>query len=75
MQRDPFSRWLFGLAGGVGLFLLLPRAVRFVVKTFFLGVFSEVLTVVIAGLLTEKAAESIAEGASSTPAARHTTAR
>lgn len=59
MQRDPLTRWLLGLFGGVGLFLLLPRAVRFVLKTFVLGVLSEVVTVVVAGLLTAKAAESV----------------
>lgn len=61
MQRDPLSRWLIGLFGGVSLFFILPRAVRFMFKTFFVGVLAEVVTIVAAGLLTEKAAESVTE--------------
>ncbi len=61
MNRDPLSRWLFGLLGGAGLFLLLPRAVRFVFKNFFFSILAEVVTVVIAGLLAEKAVDAAGE--------------
>lgn len=61
MPRDPLSRWFLGLFGGAALFLLLPRAVRFVFKNFFFGVLAEVVTVVIAGLLTEKAVDAASE--------------
>ncbi len=61
MQNDPFTRWIVGLLGGLGLFLILPRAARFLFKTFFVGVFAEVVTVIIAGLLTEKAVDKVGE--------------
>ncbi len=63
MQRDPFSRWLLGALGGAGLLLILPRAVRFVLKNFLFGVVAEVVTVVVAGLLTQKAAAQVADEA------------
>lgn len=70
MQRDPLTRWLLGLLGGVSLFLILPRAVRFMFKTFFVGVMAEVVAVIAAGLLTEKAVDSVSERSSSAPAKR-----
>lgn len=61
MNSNPFSKYLIGLVGGLGLFLLLPRALRFVIKNFFLGVTAEVITVIAAGLLAKKAAGRIGD--------------
>ena len=51
------AKWLFGFFGAIAAFLLLPKTVKYLIRRFFWSVFAEVVTVVIAGLLTEKAAE------------------
>jgi hypothetical protein len=61
MDSNPFSKYLIGLVGGLGLFLLLPRALRFVIKNFLVGVAAEVVTVIVAGLLAKKAAGRIGD--------------
>lgn len=53
------SKWLFGFFGALAAFLLLPRTVKFLIRRFIWGVLAEVVAVVVAGLLTEKAAERI----------------
>lgn len=52
---DPIVRWLLGFFGAVFGFMLLPRALKFVVRRFILGTFSEIIAIVLTGLLTEKA--------------------
>ncbi|HEX7121980.1 MAG TPA: hypothetical protein VF178_06365 [Gemmatimonadaceae bacterium] len=53
------AKWAFGFFGAMAAFLLLPRAVRFFVKRLVWGVLGEVIAVVVAGLLAEKAAERV----------------
>lgn len=45
---------LLGFLGVTATFLLLPKTVKYVFRRFFLGIVSEVVAVVITGLLTEK---------------------
>ncbi len=61
MNGNPFSKYIIGLIGGMGVFLILPRAVRFLIRNFFVGVAAEVVTVIMAGLLAEKAADRIGD--------------
>ncbi len=61
MNSNPFSKYIFGLIGGMGVFLLLPRALRFLIRNFFVGVAAEVVTVIMAGLLAQKAANRIGD--------------
>jgi len=51
------TRWLFGFFGAAAVFMLLPRTIKFLIKRFVWGVLAEVVAVVIAGLLAEKAAD------------------
>lgn len=45
---------LLGFLGVTATLLLLPKTVKYVIRRFFLGIVSEVVAVVITGLLTEK---------------------
>jgi hypothetical protein len=62
MNSNPFSNWILGLVGGLGLFFLLPRAIRFLIRNFFVGVAAEVVTVLVAGLMAQKAADRLGDG-------------
>lgn len=53
------AKLLFGFFGVTAVFLLLPRTVKYLIKRFIWGVAGEVVAVMIAGLLTEKAAERV----------------
>jgi hypothetical protein len=53
-ERKAFVNLLAGFFGVVGAFLILPRALRFFSKRFAFGIISEIITVMITGLLTEK---------------------
>ncbi len=55
------AKWLFGFFGAIAVFLLLPRTVKYLIKKFIFGVAGEVVAVVVAGLLAEKAAERVAQ--------------
>lgn len=57
--QDSASKLFLGFFGTILAFFLLPKTIKFVIRRFLLGVISEVLTVVITGLLTEKAVERI----------------
>ena len=59
--RDPLVKWLLGFFGAILGFLLLPRAFKLFVRRFVLGTISEIVTIVIAGLLTGKAVDYISE--------------
>lgn len=50
---------LFGFFGVTAAFLLLPKTIKFVVRRFILGIFSEIVAVVITGLLAEKLVDVI----------------
>jgi hypothetical protein len=57
-HRDPSQQTLInllmGFFGVLGAFLFLPRVLRFFGKRFAFGIVSEIVTIAITGLLTEK---------------------
>lgn len=57
--RNPFATYLLGFLGVIFVFKVLPRALRFMGKRFFVGILGEIVAVVITGLLTEKAVEAL----------------
>ncbi len=57
--RGSLTKWLVGFFGSVLAFLLLPKTIKFFIRRFVLGVIGEVVAVVIAGLLTEKAIDKV----------------
>ena len=59
--RDPLVKWFLGFFGALFGFLLLPRAFKLFVRRFVLGTISEIVTIIIAGLLTGKAVDYISE--------------
>jgi hypothetical protein len=52
--RQAFINLLTGFFGVLGAIFILPRALRFFGKRFAFGIVSEIVTIVITGLLTEK---------------------
>ena len=56
---DPLVKWFLGFFGAMFGFLLLPRALKAFFRRFLLGTFSEIVAIVVAGLLTEKAVDLI----------------
>lgn len=52
---------LLGFLGVTAAFFLLPKTVKYVIRRFFLGIISEIVAVVITGLLTEKMVDYIGE--------------
>ncbi len=54
---------LLGFFGGLATLFILPRALKFVGRRFFLSALGEVAAVVVAGLLTEKAVDRAARPA------------
>lgn len=52
---------LLGFFGVTAAFLLLPKTVKFVIRRFLLGIISEIVAVVLTGLLTEKLVDLIGE--------------
>lgn len=59
--RTGITNLLIGFFGVLGAFLLLPRTVKFMVRRFFMSIISEVLLVVLSGLLTEKLVSYLSE--------------
>lgn len=57
--RNAITNILLGFFGVLGAFLLLPRTAKFMVRRFFMGIISEVLLIVLGGLLTEKLVDMI----------------
>lgn len=57
--QDSAVKLTVGFAGTILAFFLLPKTVKFIIRKFLLGVFSEVITVVLTGLLTERAVRQI----------------
>ena len=60
---------LLGFFGVTAAFLFLPKTVKFVIRRFLLGIISEIVAVVITGLLTEKLVDLIGEQSESHEAA------
>ncbi len=58
---------LLGFFGVTAAFLLLPKTIKFVIRHFVLGIVSEIVAVVLAGLLTEKLIDLIGRDASDSP--------
>lgn len=52
---------LLGFFGVTAAFMLLPKTVKFVIRRFLTGILSEIVAVVVTGLLTEKLVGYIAE--------------
>ncbi len=52
---------LLGFFGVTAAFLLLPKTVKYVIRRFFLSIVSEIVAVVITGLLTEKLIDFISD--------------
>lgn len=52
---DPLVKWFLGFFGTVFGFLLLPRAIKMFFRRFLLGTLSEIVVIIVSGLLTEKA--------------------
>ena len=52
---------LLGFFGVTAAFLLLPKTIKYVIRRFFLSIVSEVVAVVITGLLTEKVVDYISQ--------------
>ncbi len=52
--RDPLVKWFLGFFGAVFGFLMLPRTIKYLLRRFVLGTLSEIVVIVITGLLTEK---------------------
>ena len=56
---DPLVKWFLGFFGAMFGFLLLPRALKAFFRRFLLGIFSEIILIILSGLLTEKAVDLI----------------
>ena len=54
---DPLVKWFLGFFGALFGFLLLPRAIKAFFRRFLLGTLSEIVVIIISGLLTEKAVD------------------
>ncbi len=52
--RSSLLTWVLGFLGITALIKLLPRVVRYAVRRWIFGLISEIVVVVLAGLLTEK---------------------
>ena len=57
--RNSLISLLLGFFGVTAAFLLLPKTIKYVIRRFFLSIISEVVAVVITGLLTEKLVDVI----------------
>lgn len=51
---DGLISMLFGFFGVTAAFLLLPKTIKYVIRNFLAGIVSEIVMVILAGLLTEK---------------------
>lgn len=54
---DPLVQMILGFFGTLFGLLLLPRAIKLFFRKLVLGTFSEIVAIVVAGLLTEKAVD------------------
>ncbi len=59
--KDPLVKWFLGFFGAALGFLLLPRALKLFLRRFVLGTFSEIVAILLAGLLTGKAVDYLTE--------------
>ena len=61
LLRDPLAKWFLGFFGALFGFMLLPRALKVFLRRFVFGTLSEIVLIVLTGLLTEKAVDYIRE--------------
>lgn len=59
--QNSLLKLFLGFFGTILAIFLLPRTIRFMIRKFLLGIIGEVITVVVTGLLTEKAVEQISK--------------
>lgn len=63
-SSDPFQegvvKWILGFFGVIAAVKFLPKVLGFITRRFVFGLLSEVIMVILAGLLTEKVVEKIA---------------
>lgn len=59
--QDTFAKFFLGFFGTILGFLLLPKAAKYFVRRFVLGLVAETVTIILTGLLTEKAIDLIAK--------------
>ena len=52
---DPLVKWFLSFFGALFGFMLLPRAIKTFFRRFLLGTLSEIVVIIVSGLLTEKA--------------------
>lgn len=57
--RHNLVRWGLGFFGGLAAILIVPRLLKFSAKRFAFSFVAEVLAVVVAGLLTERAVDTL----------------
>ncbi len=65
--RNSVISVLLGFFGVTAAFLLLPKTIKYVIRRFFLSILSEIVAVVITGLLTEKLVDLISHDQSDSP--------
>jgi len=58
---DPLVKWMLGFFGALFGFLLLPRALKTFFRRFVLGTLSEIVVILVAGLLTERAVDLLSK--------------
>ena len=56
---DSVTKFIIGFVGTTLAFLILPKTIKVVVRRFLLGIVGEVIAVIVAGLLTEKAVDAL----------------
>lgn len=61
--RNSLISLLLGFFGVTAAFLFLPKTIKYVIRRFFLSILSEIVAVVITGLLTEKLVDLISHDA------------
>ena len=59
--QSSLTTWLIGFFGAILGFMILPKTLKFLIRRFIFSIFSEVLAVVVAGLLAEKAVEKLSD--------------
>jgi Na+/H+ antiporter NhaC len=69
-QRQAIINLITGFFGVLGAILILPRALRFFGKRFAFGIVSEIVAIVITGLLTEKLVSTLSPDGEDSPSDR-----
>lgn len=67
VPRNSLISMLLGFFGVTAAFFLLPKTIKYVIRRFFLSILSEIVAVVITGLLTEKLVDLISHDDADSP--------